>query len=606
MSETPKIDYAAALNLIWQRQFDFNQLIAYAANLEAVGLNGLVIVLYQTWLQRNKSPYAPFAQFNLGVLLFSENEVDAAGAAYERALADAPSLLQARFNLGLVRERQGRLEEAVEQWRQVSAAANLDDPEERNILIAAYNNFGRVKEGRKLYSEACTAYERSLGLDPTQSDVLHHWVFARARQCLWPVYDPPPGVDHELMRQSTSVLALISLTDDPVTQLATARAYAARKIPVLPPPLAPATGYKHDKIRIGYCSSDFCTHPVAMLTVELFELHDRDKFEVYGFCWSPDDGSPLRQRVVKAFDHYVSIKELDEAASARLIREHEIDILIDLHGQTSGARMSIFAHRPAPIQITYLGLPATTGMPGIDYVIADRFLIPEAEAVHYSEKPLYLPDVYQASDRQRCAAPSPTRKSCGLPARGFIFASFNNNYKYTPDMFTTWMNILRRVPNSVLWLLADNPWAPINLRREAAARGIDPKRLVFAERATPENYLARYPLVDLFLDTFPFNAGTTANDALWMGTPLLTLSGRAFASRMAGALLTAAGMPEMITYNLQDYEEKAVELAQKRSACRQLCERLEKVRQNGVLFDMPKLVCNLEQELIALWHQKQG
>jgi predicted O-linked N-acetylglucosamine transferase (SPINDLY family) len=278
-----------------------------------------------------------------------------------------------------------------------------------------------------------------------------------------------------------------------------------------------------------------------MLTVELFELHDRDNFEVYGFDWSREDGSALRQRVIQAMDHFERIHGLSDEAAAQLIRKHEIDILVDLQGQTLGARANMLAYRPAPIQITYLGLPATTGLPFIDYVIADRFLIPEAAAANYSEKPLYMPDIYQVSDRQRLSAQPPTRASCGLPEDGFVFCSFNNNSKFTPDMFHAWMNILRQVPGSVLWLLADNPWAKENILREALANGVEEDRLIFAPRVSPEDYLARYAVADLFLDTYPFNAGTTANDALWMGLPVLTRAGQTFASRMAGALLTAAG-----------------------------------------------------------------
>lgn len=594
------VDYAGIVNLIWHRRLDFPQLLNYANQLEAARLGGLVAVLYQTWLKRNRSAYDHFAWFNLGVTLFSEGDVAGAREAYEQAVRLAPGFVQPRFNLGLVLERLGQPDAAAEQWLWVEQHASPEKPDERAILIAALNSRGRLGEGRKQYADALVCLERSLSLDPDQPDVLHHWVFLREKQCLWPVYSAPAGVDPELMRRSTSALAMISLSDDPAEQLAAATNYARRKIPADLPALAPADGYRHDRIRIGYCSSDFCLHPVAMLTAELFELHDRDRFEVYGFCWSPEDGSSLRQRVVKAFDHYIRIDALDEAASAQLIREHEIDILIDLHGQTRGARTQMMAHRPAPIQITYLGLPATTGLPCIDYVIADRFLIPEDEAKHYSEKPLYMPDVYQVSDRRRLCSPAPTRKACGLPPEGFVFCSFNNNYKYTAEVFDVWMNILRRVPGSVLWLLSDNPWSEANLRREAQARGIDEGRLFFAGRVAPEQYLARYAVPDLFLDTFPFNAGTTANDALWMSLPVLTRSGRCFASRMAGALLTAAGLPELITCDLKAYEDRAVELATTPGACLRLRERLEVVRETGVLFDTPRFVRNLEQQLIEL------
>lgn len=606
MSTRPSKDYAQFIDDLWRHKIEFINLLEYANELETVGQRSLVAVLYQTWLQRHPaSTYNPYAWFNLGTLLFADGDIESAGNAYEQSLALMPHFLQPRFNLGLVRERQGKIEAAIEQWQLLQDYANSEKTEERPLLIAALNNQARVQEQRKQFGDAMQALNRSLTLNPHQSDVLHHWIFIKAKQCLWPVYDPPEGVSEEKLRECTSALALLSLSDDPQTQLDAATRYVEKKIPANLPKLAPDEGYpEHKKIRIAYCSSDFCLHPVSMLTVELFELHNREKFEVYGFCWSPNDGSALRQRVIKAFDHYIPIGDLDEKSSAELIRSHEIDILIDLQGQTSGARMHMLALRPAPIQITYLGLPATTGMPCIDYVIADRFLIPEDSAHYYSEKPLYLPDVYQCSDRKRLSAPSPSRKICGLPARGFVFCSFNNNYKYTPEVFTAWMNILRRVPGSVLWLLADNPWAQANLQREANARGIDTKRLIFAERAWPEEYLARYALADLFLDTFPFNAGTTANDALWMGVPLLTLSGRTFASRMAGALLTAAQLPELITYDLKTYEEKAVNLANNPSSLLIMREKLENARFSGTLFDTNLLAKNLETQLEIKINQK--
>ena len=262
----------------------------------------------------------------------------------------------------------------------------------------------------------------------------------------------------------------------------------------------------------------------------------------------------------------------------------------------------MLGYRPAPVQITYLGLPATTGLPSIDYVIADEFLIPPAQAEHFSERMLYMPDVYQISDRQRVSGERPSRQSCGLPEEGFVFCSFNNSYKYTPQVFDAWIRILNQVPNSVLWLLADNPSVERQLRNEAMVRGIGAKRLVFAARVSFDNYLARYELADLFLDTFPFNAGTTANDCLWMGCPLLTLTGRSFASRMAGALLSAASLPELIKPNLAAYEATAIELANHPAGCLRIRQHLRTMRTAGVLFDTPKFVRALESRLLALVH----
>ena len=600
LSPSIETEFTLAVQNAWLGQLELGQVVEVANRIEAQGYGGLAAVLYQTWLQRSGGNGAHFINFNLGVTLFNQRDFLGAKSAYETAIRLAPNFIQPRFNLGVVHEHLGQIGTAIEQWRWITQHVRHDNQADRPLLISTLNNLGRVLEGQKQYHEALQYLTTSLTLSPEQPDALHHWVYLREKQCAWPVYQTIPGVSPELMRQSTSALATLSLSDDPESQLQAALNYAERKIPRDLPQLAPKSAYGHRKIRIAYCSSDFCLHPVALLTAELFELHDREQFEVYGYCWTKDDGSAIRQRIINAMDRFHRIDQLDDASAARLIREHEIDILIDLHGQTKGARTTLLAYRPAPIQITYLGLPATTGLPCVDYVIADRFLIPEEHARFYSEKPLYMPDVYQVSDRKRATNPPPTRAECGLPEDAFVFCSFNNNYKFTPEVFARWMSILNRVPDSVLWLLSDNPWAEANLRNVAAAAGVDPRRLIFAGRVSPENYLGRFGVPDLFLDSFPFNAGTTANDALWMGLPVLTLTGRSFASRMAGALLTAAGLPELITYSLDDYEEKAVALAQDRQRCADLKAQLGEVRRNGVLFDTPRFVRNLEARLQQL------
>ena len=588
-------DYASAVLAAWHGQTGLMALLDQASRLCAQGQGPLAAVLYRTWLQRSRSAHHHLVWFNLGVLLFSENDVAGAKEAYSQALHLAPAFLQPRFNLGLVHERLGQHEAAIAQWLWIEGQANVADAEQRQLLLLALNNLGRHHEDHGRYAEALACLSKSLRIEPQQPDVIHHWVYLRAKQCLWPVYEPMPGLDEDLLRRSTSALAMITLSEDPQAQLAAAHQYVQHKVNLQVPRLAPTQAYGHPRIRIGYCSGDLCLHPVAMLTVELFELHDRSRFEVYGFDWSREDGTALRQRVIAGMDHFERIHGLSDADAAALIRSHEIDILVDLQGQTLGARANMLAYRPAPIQITYLGLPATTGLPFIDYVIADRFLIPESAQPHYSEKPLYLPDVYQVSDRQRKSSAPPSRAQCGLPEAAFVFCSFNNNYKYTPEMFGAWMDILSRVPGSVLWLLADNPWAQENLRREALVRGVAEARLVFAPRALPEDYLARYAVADLFLDAYPFNGGTTANDALWMGLPVLTRSGQTFASRMAGALLTAAGMSELVTYELKTYADKAVALANSPPDCQRLRSQLRQVRENGALFDTPRLVGHIEQ-----------
>ena len=591
--------YGATVLLAWEGKQNFAELIDYTSRLEAAGLSPLSALLYQTWLSRNQSPYAHAVNFNLGATLSNLGDISGAEAAYRRAIAMAPTFAQPRLNLGLLFERSGQVDAAMDEWKWIVGNCPRDEATSPLVQLAM-NHLGRVLEGRKQFPEAETYLTQSLLLNPSQPDVLHHWVFLRQKQCAWPVYAELPGVSRDAMHEATSALAMLSVSDDPQDQLHAAQQFVETKLAKNLPHLSDSRSYGHKKLRVAYCSSDFCLHPVSLLTVQLFELHDRESFEVYGFCWSPEDGSATRDRVKQGMDHFFPIHQLSDEAAARLIRSHEIDILVDLQGQTSGARANILGYRPAPIQITYLGLPATTGLPSIDYVIADEFLIPPREAPFYTEKPLYMPHVYQVSDRKRVAGPRPTRASCGLPETGFVFCSFNNSYKYTPEVFAVWLSLLDRVPGSVLWLLADNPWAEKNLRQVAEGHGFAPDRLVFAARVSPENYLARYLIADLFLDTFPFNAGTTANDCLWMGCPLVTYTGRSFGSRMAGALLTAAGLSELITYNLEDYQALALALASDPTRCAALRDTLGAVREHGVLFDSPQFVRNLEARFQGL------
>ena len=597
---TIKQNFASNLLLAWQGELSFPQLIDCASQLENNKLGPLAVVLYQTWLKRNQSPYAHAVYFNLGVTLGNEGDPIGSEEAYRAAINLSPIFLQPRLNLGSLLERSGQIDKAIIEWRWIEQNISWSKPENKALVLLAINHLGRVLENKKQLYEALYFLTKSLSIDPNQADVIHHWVSLRQKQCAWPIYSHLPRVTQLFMKESTSALAMLNISDDPESQLRAAHRFVQKKVTPNVPVMANPKGYGHQKIRIGYCSGDFCLHPVSMLTVELFELHDREHFEVYGYCWSPEDGSEMRKRVIGAMDHFTRIHQMTDDEAARRIRQDEIDILIDLQGQTAGARVNLLAHRPAPIQITYLGLPATTGLPSIDYVIADRFLIPESATPFYSEKPLYMPDVYQVSDRKRPVGATPSRESCGLPAEGFVFCSFSNNYKFTPEVFDVWMNILKRVPRSVFWLLADNQWAEDNLRTEAEARGIESSRLIFAGRVSPENYLARYQVADLFLDSYPFNAGTTANDALWMSLPLLTCSGRSFASRMAGALLTAAGLEELITYNLFDYEEKAVELANNPEISQRIREQLHKNHKSSVLFDTPLFVTNLESRLTEL------
>lgn len=577
------------------------ELIGICERLTAAARPMDAVALYRRWLECSSSPFAHAIHFNLGVLLGSLSDRSGAESAYREALRLQPSFCKARFNLGGQLERQGRVVEALEQWRVILEQSDAQISKDREIHILALNNLGRLLEHLKQYEEAEGMLEASLRFDPNQPDALQHWVHLRQKQCKWPIYAPFGQVSKERMFEATSPLAMLSASNDPKEQLAAARRYVEKKVlPAVAEPLADSCGYRHEKLKIGYLSSDFCLHPVSMLTAELFELHDRAKFEVHGFCWSPEDGSTLRKRVVNAMDRYLAIGGMSDLEAAQAIRAREIDILVDLQGLTAGARPNILSYRPAPIQIAYLGFPGTTALPCADYVIADRFVLPEESRSDFSEQPLYMPHCFQINDRRRAITPSPTRKQCGLPEHAFAYCSFNNNFKFTEDVFATWMRILKRVPNSVLWLLADNEWARDRLKDEAKRHGIESDRLIFALRAPPAEYLARYRAADLFLDTFPFNAGATASDALWMGLPLLTCAGRTFASRMAGSLLSAIGLPELIAENLLEYEEKAVDYGLNPGKIEALKKRLEAGRANCRAFDSPAFVRALEETWVKI------
>lgn len=584
-----------------QIQASVAALFEEAAALSHAGDDRGAMRLYQQWLARHgASPLAHAVFFNLGVLQAEAGDLSGAEHSYRAALKRHADFLQAAFNLGTTLEKQGRFDEALQCWAPLLAQSNDVRGEKRNLLILALNNSGRMLETCKRYPEAEVALTRSLLLDPAQPNVIHHWVHLRQKQCSWPVLAELPGLPPERSLAAASALSMLDLSDDPALQLEAARRYVAEKATPGLQPLADPRGYGHRKLRIGYLSSDFTLHPVSMLTVEMLELHDRERFEVYGFCWSPEDGSALRQRVLAALDVHVPIGGLSDEEAAQRIRAAEIDILVDLQGLTAGARINILARRPAPVQIAYLGFPGTSGMPFIDYVLCDRYVLPESALPYCTEQPLYLPEVFQVCDRQRPVGPIPSRADCGLPEDAFVFCAFNNNHKYTAELFEVWLNILRRVPHGVLWLLADNPSVRANLLACAAERGIAAERLIFAPRVLPPDYLARYRVADLFLDCFPFNGGTTANDALWMGVPLLTRSGRAFASRMAGSLLSSLGLEELIVADFGGYEELAVELATQSARLEEIKARLAAARERSALFRTDHQVREIEKCFAAV------
>ncbi|OYQ35495.1 hypothetical protein CHU95_07125 [Niveispirillum lacus] len=516
----------------------------------------LLVQMLHGWLllQGETTPAIGLVWFNLGVELSNLNRPVDAATAYQNALILRPDLWQAAVNLANLREASGDLEGAATLLGQA-----LQDDGARTTLL---NQRGRVLEAQRRLADAEGCYYRSLLINPDQPDVVQHWAFVRQNICAWPIFAPPvPGrTAADLMAQS-GALATLSLFDTVAAQrLAVANWLDRRWARLLAPThrLAPAHGYAHDRLRIGYLSSDFCRHPISYLMAELLEQHDRTRVEIYGYCSSPEDGSDIRDRILAALDHRRMVRSLDDETLARLIRSDEIDILIDLNGATAGDRLGVLRWKPAPVQATYLGFIGPVPVPELDYILTDEYAIPPSLAADYWPRPLYLPGVYQANDSRAFQLPPVSRAAEGLPEKAFIFCCFSNPYKISDRMFDAWMEILRRAPGSILWVLADNEWAVAHMRARAAEQGVAADRLHFAGRTDPAHYRARMALADLFLDTTPYNAGTIASDALRMGLPILTLSGEPFASRMAGSLLQAMGLPDLITTTMVDYVDRAV------------------------------------------------
>jgi predicted O-linked N-acetylglucosamine transferase (SPINDLY family) len=573
------------------------ELMSGAQGLQSAGRADAAAELYETWLAHTTSPLRHVACFNWGTVLNGLERPDAAEAAYRAALESQPGFAPALLNLGHLCERRGDIEAALGTWRRVFDASPPPALEHR---LHAINNSARALETARRYPEAEALMRRSLEMKAAQGDVIQHYVHIRQKQCAWPHYLPVGEVTPNQLLTHTSLLAAMGLSDDPALQLLSAQRFVHEKVPKPPATPLHAGVQRSGRIKIGYLSGDLHMHAVGLLTPELFELHDRSRFEVHAFCWTGESGLPQRRRIVQAMDHLVRLNGVDDATAARLIAQAGIDVLVDLQGLTNGARPAILGYRAAPVQVSYLGLPGTSALPGVDWMIADRYVMPPELLPYCTERPLYLPHCYQVSDRKREVAPTPERARYGLPEDAFVYCSFNNNHKFTPEMFGAWMRVLGQVPGSVLWLLADNDTARANMLGAAQAQGVAAERLIFAPRVSPPEYLARFALADLVLDTFPFNAGTTASDALWMGTPIVTRSGRSYISRMAGSLLHAVGLPELATDNLADYESLAVTLGRQPARVASYKRYLAEHGRSSPLFDMPQTVRDIESHFERL------
>ena len=560
---------------------------------------------------------------SLGGALEDAGRADDAFASYGRALTLRPDYAEAHSNLGNSLKNAGRLEEAVAHYRQ-AAALKPDFPEAHNNLGVALKALGWIEEAATSFrqaaalapdfaeahanlgnalrdlgrlDEAVAAYDAALAVRPSYDNALAARLNQQAHMCDWdPIDAARDTIPHLGLEQMVPPFAMLPQEDAPGRHLQRAKVWAKTQYGAVdtPPVSAPPTA-RPERLRIGYFSADFHTHATMHLMAGLLEAHDRGRFEIHAYSYGPDTEDEMSARAAAAVDHFHKVQHLSERETAQKARSHGIDIAVDLKGYTLQSRTGIFAHRPAPLSMNYLGYPGSLGADFIDYVVGDSVVIPQGAEADYSEMVIRLPGSYQVNDDSRAIADEAfTRADLGLPQDGVVFCCFNANYKIGRPEFDIWLRLLQAVDGSVLWLLRSNPWAEANMRKEAQARGVDPARLVFADKLPHARHLARHRCADLFLDTFHYNAHTTASDALWAGLPVISKRGLGFPARVGASLLSVVGLNELIVDTDEDYERLALSLATDTAALARAKAKLEMNRLTMPLFDTERFARHLE------------
>jgi protein O-GlcNAc transferase len=546
-------------------------------------------------------PEAPRVLNNRGNALLRLDRLEEAVGSFDRALALDPQFFEALLNRGTTLRRLSSPDAALVSLE----AALLLRPDDANTLLA----HAQVLADLERHTDATSSLVTLLRVAPATDYVQGLRFYLQSIVCDWEGYeDNVRGLvtSVTLGRRAIDPFSLLAAADSAATQAACARTYVSDKFSATPAPLWNGKLYRHGKIRVAYVCDDFCSSALSSSLVGVWENHDRERFQTLAISLRPAEDSQFGKRVVAAFDEFLDVSESSSADIAALILARETDVLIDLMGFTAGSRPEIFACRPAPAQVSCLGFPGTSGAPYMDYIMADEFLIPEQTRRHFTEQVVWLPDCFQpANGAGGSGSRIPTRREQSLPDDGFVFCCFNETYKLNPTCFEIWMRLLRAVPGSVLWLLADNEAAEENLREYARHHAIDPRRLVFAGRIPHADHLARLQCADLFLDTLPFNAGPIASDVLWAALPILTCAGEAFAARMTASLLRTAGLPELVTHDLRDYESRAVELAMAPTLLTDLRSRLALGRNTSPLFDSRRYCRHLELAYVSMWERSE-
>ena len=576
-----------------------------------------------------------FALHNRGAALLGLNRYEAALASFDHALTIEPNDTEALTNRGVALYELNRFAEALTSYDKalainsgyVAALNNrgnallaLNRPAEalasfdqalaiKPDFVAAMQSKGNVLQYLNRHEEAAEIYGRALAVAPDDAFVSCMLLHSKLQSADWSGYDEHARrviTDAVQGKGGVTPLAFLAVSDSAEHQLSCARTWVKENCPPSAAAVWKGEKYRHPKIRVAYISGDLREHPVSYLLAGLFEAHDRSRFEPIAISFGPPAVDEMRTRLEGAFERFIDVGDKSDAEVAELLRMLEVDIAVDLMGFTTHSRAKIFASRPVPVQVNYLGFPGTMGAAYIDYIIADSYVVPQERCHSYAEKVVYLPDTFQANDpERRIAQRVPARTQVGLPDQGFVFCCFNNTYKITPRIFDVWMRLLQKVEGSVMWLLASNDVTLRNLQSAARERGVDPGRLIFAPPTSYADHLARYKIADLFLDNLPFNAGATASDALWAGLPLLTCSGDAFASRMAGSLLKAIGLPELITDCLNAYEQRALELATNERMMAEIRAKLARNRDTHPLFDTDRFRRHIEAAYVTMWERSQ-
>ena len=579
------------------KSLDINSILEAGRKLEASGLVSQAIDLFREWLKINANVELSFLiWYEFGRLLQKDGNYVKAESSFRAALEQKPQFVEAMLALGKSLESQGKLDQAIATWQSAIPSEELQ--------IDLFNNIARLMDQTHRPEDAEAALLRSLKLNNKQDAVVTTLLQQRQKLCRWPVISGDIGADIEFQKEHIGPLMSLALTDDPKENLASVNRFLkSKQLDQVPQsPIRRGQFYKHhSKVRVGFLSADFRLHATSIFFAPIIERLDRKKFEVYllDITTASDSFFEMRKRLISSADQHVPLQNIDDATAITRIIASEIDVLVDLSGLTAGARPGIVAARAAPLQVSYIGFLASCGMPSVDYIVTTKDLFPKQHQSGFTEKPLYLHGTYLIVDPNTELQPGVTRTQFNLPEDGMIYCALLNSYKITPEIFGAWMNILKAVPNGILWLVDENPTTRKNLESYAASHGVDKARLHFSQRVHPAQYRSQLALADLFLDTSPYGNGATARDAVVANLPILTKPGRTMMSRLSAHVMKSMGLKELIVKDIASYEKKAIEIGKNKSMIREIKEKMLASRATSSLFNAEKFTKDFGDALFS-------